>query len=90
MDADMARRLRAIERRLDIMGSKDAPTVRYAESDTSTPPTDAQVDTLFGTAANLHGGFIGIIYDTSTASTASYIVWVANDSWYRADGTLLT
>ena len=52
--------------------------IRYSESNVSDPPTDAQLDSAFGTPANLYNGFIGIVNDNGDAT--AWWICVAGDS----------
>ena len=51
-----------------------------------TTPTDAQLDTAFGTPASLGRGFIGTV-DDADGDTNGYIAWTSDASWYWLKGT---
>ena len=86
----IAVQMERLNRRLDNLEHMEPGTVVYKESTFSNPPTDAQLDSAFGTPANLHNGFVGIGRST-TIENHSFICWVANDNqWYYEVGTLAT
>ncbi len=47
----------------------------------SNPPTDAQLDTAFGIAANLYDGFTGLV-DDAGAGTTVWLCIVKNSKWW--------
>jgi hypothetical protein len=51
-----------------------------------TTPTDAELDTAFGTPATLGRGFIGLV-DDADGDTNGYICWTSDASWYFLKGT---
>lgn len=53
----------------------------YSESNVSNPPTDAELDGIFGNASDLYNGFVGIVND-SGADTNVYHVAVSNSKWW--------
>jgi hypothetical protein len=59
---------------------------QYAETDIADPPTNANLDAVFGTPAALGGGFIGII-DDNDADTDVWICWTSDAEWYYLQGT---
>ena len=61
----------------------------YDESNVSNPPTDAELDTAFGTPAALGSGFIGILDDNSD-DTNCYICFTNDSSWWTIAGTKAT
>jgi len=52
----------------------------------SNPPTDAELDTAFGTPAALGAGFIGILDDNS-GDTDVWLCYTSDTSWYYLKGT---
>lgn len=52
-----------------------------ATNNVSSPPTDAELDTAFGTAANLPSGAFGIV-DDNNAQTAVYFCVVVGSTWW--------
>lgn len=88
---DVVRRIVGIERRLGLLESIDRG-VAYAEASLTNPPTDAELDSAFGTPTSTglySDGFIGIIYDTNGLNPR-YIVFIANGEWNYIAGTLAT
>lgn len=51
-----------------------------------TTPTDAELDTAFGTPATLGRGFVATI-DDNDGNTNGYLVWTSDASWYWLKGT---
>lgn len=58
-------------------------------ADVSSPPTDAELDSAFGTPATVGAGFIGIVNDNNTG-TAEYLCWSDGTNWFYAAGTKAT
>lgn len=56
---------------------------------TEAAPTDAELDSAFGTPASLGDGFIGIVNDND-AGTDSILCWTSDGKWFHALGTLST
>lgn len=54
---------------------------------TEAAPTDAQLDSAFGTPAELGRGFIGTV-DDNDGSTASVLCWTTDSAWFHVVGTL--
>ena len=52
----------------------------------SDPPTDAELDGIFGAPAALGRGFIATV-DDNDDDTDCYIVWTSDASWYYLKGT---
>jgi hypothetical protein len=63
----------------------DGLKVKYTEDDVAGPPTDAQLDTAFGTPATLGAGYIGILDDNS-ADADVYICFTNDISWWHIKG----
>lgn len=62
------------------------PSDGYSTANVSNPPTDAELDALFGTAAVAGAGFRVIINDNN-ADTNVYSVWSDGTSWFYTLGT---
>jgi hypothetical protein len=56
---------------------------------TEAAPTDAQLDSAFGTPAALGRGFIGTV-DDNDGSTASVLCWTTDSAWFHVVGVLST
>jgi len=61
-------------------------TIQSVANVTEAAPTDAELDSAFGTPVALGRGFIGTI-DDNDADTASILVWTSDASWYHVVGT---
>jgi hypothetical protein len=64
-------------------------TIQSVANVTEAAPTDAQLDSAFGTPAALGRGFIGTI-DDNDGSTASVLVWTTDTAWFHVVGVLST
>ncbi len=74
-------------RDLVCVGMPELPIAKEQSiSNVSNPPTDAQLDSIFGTPAILGRGFIGTIDDNSS-DTDVWIVWTTDASWFYVKGT---
>lgn len=62
---------------------------RYSEANTSNPPTDAELDSAFGTPASVGKGFFGVVNDNG-AGTAEYWCWSDGTNWWFISGTKAT
>lgn len=58
-------------------------------ADVSSPPTDAELDSAFGSPATVGSGFMAIV-DDNNAHTAEYVVWTDGTTWFYVAGTLAT
>lgn len=54
---------------------------QYDETDVADPPTDANLDGIFGAPADLEGGFIGIVNDNA-GDTDVWLVFTTDSNWY--------
>lgn len=54
-----------------------------------TTPTDAELDSAFGTPATVGAGFIGVV-DDAGAGTNEYLCWSDGTNWFFATGTKAT
>jgi hypothetical protein len=59
---------------------------RYADDDVSDPPTDAELDSAFGTPATVGAGFVGVLDDNDDA-TDVYICYTDGSAWFYVKGT---
>jgi hypothetical protein len=62
---------------------------KYSEANVSDPPSDAELDSAFGTPAALESAFIGILDDNSD-DTDCYVCWTNDSSWWYIKGTKAT
>jgi hypothetical protein len=70
-------------RRMDSGHSNEiAPSGTVSTNNVSSPPTDAELDTVFGTAANLPEGFSGFVDDNGAGTTVWYCVAINSAWWY--------
>lgn len=63
--------------------------VQQDVSDVSDPPTDAELDSAFGTPASLGRGFIATL-DDNDANTDVWLVYTSDASWFYLQGTKAT
>lgn len=63
--------------------------VELDTSNVSNPPTDAQLDTAFGTPATVGGGFLALLDDNGDGSNF-YIVASDGTNWWHAAMTKAT
>jgi len=59
---------------------------KVSVDDVSDPPTDAELDSAFGTPAALGAGFVGVLDDNSGDADV-YICYTSDTSWYYLKGT---
>ena len=64
----------------------DGIKVTLHTDDVSNPPTDAELDAIFGTPATVGGGFVALI-DDNGANTNEYLVWSDGTKWFYVAGT---
>lgn len=64
----------------------DGIKTQVSTDNVSDPPTDAELDTAFGTPATLGEGFIGILDDNS-ADTDVWLCYTSDTSWFYLQGT---
>lgn len=77
-----------LERKVNELTASESG-LPVAKDDVSNPPTDAELDTAFGSAADLYNGFIGLV-DDNGAGTTVWLCTVVNDSWFYEQLTLAT
>lgn len=74
---------------IDGIGNVDVSgdiTVRAASSNVSNPPTDAELDSLFGTPATVGSGFVGLVDDSD--SNNMYRCYSDGTNWFTVAGVL--
>ncbi len=77
------RRLNEIERHAK---TGVAVIVEVNTGDVSNPPTDAELDSLFGIPADVGDGRIVLLNDAGGASN-EYLIWSDGLHWWHATGT---
>jgi len=63
--------------------------IQYKTDNTANPPTDAQLDTAFGTPAQVGSGFVAILNDAG-AGAHVYLVASTGTAWHYIELTLAT
>lgn len=63
------RRLAEIENKLERLTALLEVGAVTSTANVSSPPTDAELDTAFGAASTLPGGFIGVVDDNNAHTT---------------------
>jgi len=66
-----------------------ALTIAMDMGDVSSPPTDAELDAIFGDPDEVGAGFTALVNDGG-AGTAEYVVWSDGQNWWYAAGTKAT
>ena len=56
--------------------------VATSDDDTSNPPTDAELDTAFGTPATVGDGFMAVLDDNGAGSNVYLVVSDGTNWWY--------
>jgi len=69
------------------IGPPDPIIPRVAAQDVSDPPTDAELDAIFGDPSVLGEGYTGYINDDA-GGVNNYIVWVSDGKWVYQKGTV--
>jgi hypothetical protein len=59
---------------------------KISTANVDAPPTDAQLDSAFGTPGTVGAGFVGLV-DDNNAHTVEYLVWSDGTKWFYAAGT---
>jgi hypothetical protein len=77
----LAERIAALERRVAELESRDDPNAVVSIDNVSSPPTDGELDTAFGTPATVGAGFTGVV-DDAGASTAVWLIVSDGTSWW--------
>lgn len=60
--------------------------IKVSTADVSSPPTDAELDSAFGTPAAVGKGFIALV-DDNGAGSAGFVVFSDGTNWWYAAGT---
>lgn len=74
------------DKKIENLQASEGVGMRLDTTNTSNPPTDAQLDAAFGTPAVVGAGFIAIL-DDNGAHANEYLVWSDGTSWFYATGT---
>jgi len=62
----------------------ELPTkISFSDDNVASPPTDAEIDSAFGTPAGVEKGFIGIIDDNGSETTVWFVVAIGSSWWYE-------
>jgi hypothetical protein len=69
--------------------AKQISGATLSSADVTNPPTDAELDSAFGTPAAVGGNFVGIL-DDNGADTNVYFVFSNGTSWWYIAGTKAT
>lgn len=64
--------------------SSAAISIGYATDDVTNPPTDAELDTAFGTPATVGAAFIGILNDAGGGTNLYMVASDGTNWWYSA------
>ena len=83
---DIVRRLAALERRADEFRLPET-LIPVSRANMSSPPTDAELDTAFGTPANVGAGFLALIDDNGVDASV-WMVASNGTSWWRVTAPL--
>lgn len=59
---------------------------KISTADVSNPPTDAELDSAFGTPATVGSGFVALVNDNN-GGTNEYMVWSDGTNWFYTTGT---
>jgi hypothetical protein len=62
--------------------------LQVGESNVSDPPTDSQLDSLFGTPSSLGNGWHCFVKDTGSGLSKVYLVVAYGSEWHTFTGTL--
>lgn len=79
---DFEARLRRMEQTVARLASAGRGPV-VSTANVSNPPTDAELDSAFGTAANLYDGFVGLVDDAGSGSTVWFVCALNSQWWYE-------
>lgn len=64
-------------------------TAEYSTANVTNPPTDAELDSTFGTPATVGAGFLGVVNDNN-GGTNEYLCWSDGANWFYVTGTKAT
>lgn len=85
---DLLTRFRKLEDRLALIeGDEGARYLKLSEDNVSNPPTDAQLDALYGTPAVVGKGFVALINDNGVGANF-YLVTSDGSAWWVFTGTV--
>lgn len=90
MNEEIIRRLDNLTERLERLERLEPAVVRYASGIAANPPTDANLDNIFGDAADLPNGFIGILHATGGGGNRRWICVVSGGGWWLEELTQAT
>jgi hypothetical protein len=76
----------SVEGMRHFLSSADVSVLKYSTANVSNPPTDAELDTAFGTPAEVGAGFIAALNDNG-AGTNFYFVGSDGANWWYVAGT---
>ena len=82
MSDNLERRIKNLERMVKMLAARQHGGIEdYQDSTTSDPPTNAELDTIFGTPETdiASGGFIGTV---AGSGGTTYLIVSAGDGWY--------
>lgn len=72
---------------LEIDNSTQAQIVAFSNANVSDPPTDAELDAIFGTPATVGGGFMAVIDDGGGDTDIRIVTSNGTSWWYSAKYT---
>jgi len=82
MEHNLLRIVDELSRDLNEQKTREASaSLTVATDNVASPPTDAELDTAFGTAANLPEGFMGVLDDNGAGTTVWFCV-VSSNAWF--------
>ena len=77
------RQLNQHARRLDELEAQGWPRVQLSTDNVSDPPTDAELNTAFGTPEVLGPGFVGLVDDGNAHAYVWLCCTIAASWWYE-------
>lgn len=84
---ELLSRFRETENRLaQLEGNEAVKYLQLKENNISNPPTDAELDAIYGTPATVGKGFTSVINDNA-ASANFYLIISDGSSWWYFAGT---
>lgn len=81
MNEQLLQRLAQLEARLERLERMEPAVMAYKTAVAANPPTDANLDNIFGDAADLPNGFIGILHATGGGGNRRWFCLVSNGWW---------
>ena len=76
------RELKVLKRRLDDLVEPETGLI-VDNTNVSNPPTDAELDAIFGTPATNYPGFMAIVDDAGANTTVWLVVTNGTSWWYE-------